>query len=62
MNPIVFTIELSSEFPVLHNITQQIASLINSFKEFDEAPIKQLVEVTPTSKEVLIPFESQHCT
>ena len=51
INPVVFTIELSPEYPV-HNITEEIALLINDFEEFDEAPIKQLVEIIPVGKTV----------
>ena len=53
IHPVVFTVELSPEDPI-HNVTEEIVLLINAFKEFDEAPIRQLVEIIPVGKIVLI--------
>ena len=53
VNPVVFTIELSPEFPI-HNITEKIVLLIKNYEEFDEAPLKQLVEVIPVGKSVVL--------
>ena len=59
MNPVVFTINrLSLEHPV-HNSTEEIALLISNFEGFDEAPIKQILEIFPTGKAKLMPAHNR---
>jgi len=48
-SPVVFTIELPPNLSI-HNVTEEIALLINNFAEFDGASIKQLVEIIPVGK------------
>ena len=60
INPVVFTInKLSIEHPA-HNLTEEIALFISNFEGFNEAPIKQIVEIIPTGKAALLGSQCCH--
>ena len=43
-----------------HNLTEEIALFISNFEGFNEAPIKQIVEIIPTGKAALLGSQCCH--